>query len=419
MIQEFLDDPEISEKVVDRKIDAKVDEIPKILKKFKSKTLLINTEKGRVIANLCAKRNKIKNLWNITHRTLLDAVENPKKSRVTTHGKVKENIIKEESINLNKIPISKYYNNGAGKYITTGVLVAKDPEYGRNISFHRMLVLGKDKLTARLVENRDTYTYYNRALERGEELEVAICIGLHPAVLFGAATSVDIRRDELEIASALMNDIDGGLNLIKCETVDLEVPDAEFVLEGTITGETAPEGPFVDITGTYDFIREQPIIKLNSIMHRDDPIYHSLLPASPEHLILMGMPRESTMLGEVKKVCNVSDLCLTEGGSGWLHSAISINKKSDDDAKKAINAAFIGHKSLKHVVIVDDDINIHDPSEIEWAIATRFQADKGLVLIKDAKGSSLDPSSRKGRTAKMGLDATKPIGREEFDKVLD
>ena len=154
-------------------------------------------------------------------------------------------------------------------------------------------------------------------------------------------------------------------------------------------------------------------------MHKDGPIYHSLLPASPEHLILMGMPRESTILQEVGKVVDVSDVCLTEGGSGWLHCAVAINKKFNDDAKKAINAAFIGHKSLKYVVIVDNDINIHNPGEVEWAIATRFQADKGLVVVKNVKGSSLDPSSHGGLTAKMGLDATKPIGKEGFDRALD
>ncbi|ODS41262.1 hypothetical protein BEH94_04355 [Candidatus Altiarchaeales archaeon WOR_SM1_SCG] len=412
MIHEILSNKE----VIDRKIDARAGEIPEILKKFKRETLLIDTEKGRVIANLCSERNKIKNLFSISPETLLHAIENPREARIKSGGKVKENIIKQDSINLNNIPISKYYTCDAGKYITTGVVVTKDPEYGRNISFHRMLVLGKDKLTARLVENRDTHTYYNRAIERGEELEIAICIGLHPAVLFAAATSVSIERDELEIASALMN---GNLNLIKCETVDLEVPDAEFVLEGKITKETAPEGPFVDITGTYDFVRHQPIIKLNSIMHRNDPVYHSLLPASHEHLILMGMPRESTILREAGKVCDVTDLCLTKGGSGWLHCVISINKKFNDDAKKAINAAFSGHKSLKHVVVVDNDINIHNPKEVEWAIATRFQADKDMVVIKGAKGSSLDPSSYGGLTAKVGVDATKPIGGEGFDRVSD
>lgn len=411
MIQEILNNPQI----VDRKIDAKSDEIPEILKKFKRETLLLNTEKGRAVANLCSDRNKIKNLFNITPETLLNAIENPKKVKIKGDGKVKENIIERDSINLNNIPISKYFKGDAGKYITTGVIVTKDPEYGRNISFHRMLVLDKDKLAVRLVENRDTHTYYNRALERGEELEIAICIGLHPAVLFAAATSVAVEKDELEIASALM---DGNLNLIKCETFDLEVPDAEFVFEGTIERETAPEGPFVDITGTYDFVRQQPVIKLNSIMHKNNPVYHSLLPAFPEHLVLMGMPREPTILREAGKVCEVKDVCLTEGGSGWLHCVISINKKHEDDGKNAINAAFAGHKSLKHVVVVDNDINIHNPGEVEWAIATRFQADKGLVVVKNVRGSSLDPSSHGGLTAKMGLDATKPIGGEGFDRAV-
>jgi UbiD family decarboxylase len=189
--------------------------------------------------------------------------------------------------------------------------------------------------------------------------------------------------------------------------------EAEFVLEGWITKELADEGPFVDLTGTYDLVRRQPIIEIQRITHRRDPLYHALLPGRLEHKLLMGMPREPTILAEVNKVARCLNVHITPGGASWLHAVVQIAKQAPDDGRKAIAAALRGHASLKHVVVVDEDINIFDPHDVEWAIATRFQADRDLIVLADQPSSSLDPSAhhvpgQKSRTAKMGLDATIP-----------
>ncbi|MEM2974386.1 MAG: UbiD family decarboxylase, partial [Candidatus Micrarchaeia archaeon] len=212
------------------------------------------------------------------------------------------------------------------------------------------------------------------------------------------------------------------LHTARCKTVDIEIPaDSELVLEGRITKETHAEGPFVDLTETYDIVREQPVLEVKKITHKKDPIYHALLPGGLEHKMLMGMPREPTIFHEVSKVVECKDVYVNPGGCSWLHGIVQIKKKKEDDGMKAIEAAFKGHTSMKHVVIVDDDINIYDPLSVEWAIATRFQA-KTRMIIRQEAGSSLDPSADPDtrETSKVGIDATKPLVSKgkNFDKAL-
>jgi UbiD family decarboxylase len=214
--------------------------------------------------------------------------------------------------------------------------------------------------------------------------------------------------DEMSIAQAL-----APTPMVACAN-GIRVPaEAEFVLEGRITRRLASEGPFVDLTGTYDFVRQQPIIEIDRITHRRDAIYQALLPGRLEHRLLMGMPREPTIYAEVNKVARCLNVHVTPGGASWLHAVVQIAKQAPDDGLRAIAAAFRGHGSLKHVWVVDEDVNPFDPHDVEWAVATRFQADRDLVVLTDQPSSSLDPSARhtpgqKSRTAKMGLDATVP-----------
>ena len=197
----------------------------------------------------------------------------------------------------------------------------------------------------------------------------------------------------------------------------LEVPsECDYVFEGRITFDTAKEGPFVDITGTYDYVREQPVIKIDKIWACKDPYFQFILPGGNEHYLFMGLPREPIMYKTVKQaVPRTHAVRLTEGGCCWLNGVVSITKNKEGDGRNAIMAAFTGHPSLKNVIIVDEDIDIFDDKEVEWAVATRFQADR-VFIIKDAAGSSLDPSAE-GTTAKMGIDATIPLKRDRKDFV--
>ena len=363
-----------------------------------------------VAAGLLSSKDLIARGLGISKEQLLPklsaALEKPLAPDVVDQGGCQE--IVEQDVDLTKLPIMRYTEKDGGKYAPSAVAIIKDPEFKtRNMCFHRLMLLDKNHFAARIVENRGTDMALKKA---GGELDVAFCIGNSTAVLLSAATTLPMGVDELGMANALEK-----TGLVKCKTVDLEVPkDSEIILEGRITKEKAPEGPFLDLTGIVDRVRQQPIVEIKCITHRQNPIYQTILAGRNEHKFLMGMPKEPTILKELNKVCDCRDVYITPGGCSWLHAVVQIRKQNSDDGKKAITAAFEGHKSLKHCVVVDEDINIYDPHDVEWAIATRFQADKNAIILSNQPGSSLDPSGdltegKKATTAKAGLDATAPL----------
>jgi 2,5-furandicarboxylate decarboxylase 1 len=367
-----------------------------------------------VVAGLVSSKELIARALGIRKEQLLHklsaAIENPVPPDVAEKGECQETVEKE--VDLTRLPIMRYTEKDGGKYIASAVAIVKDPEFGsRNMCFHRLMLLDKNRFVARIVENRGTDTALKKA---GGELDIALCIGNSTAVLLAAATTLPMGVDELGMANALEK-----TQLVKCKTIDVEVPkDCEIVLEGRITKEKTSEGPFLDLTGTVDRIRQQPVIEIKCVTHRQNPIYQTILAGRNEHKFLMGMPKEPTIFNEVNKVCECKDVYITPGGCSWLHAVVQIKKQSSDDGKKAIAAAFEGHKSLKHCVIVDDDIDIYNPHEVEWAIATRFQADKNAIILPNQPGSSLDPSGdltegKKATTCKAGLDATVPFGKTD------
>ncbi|UCD13506.1 MAG: UbiD family decarboxylase, partial [Thermoplasmatales archaeon] len=318
---------------------------------------------------------------------------------------------------LNKIPILYHLDGDGGRYATATVSTIKDPDTGRNVSYHRLMEIGKNKFTARLIKKRQTRTTYDKV---EGDLEMAVCIGNSVAVMIAASLGPPSGVDEFSIANALDK-----TPMVKCITKDLEVPaETEFVMEGRLTRELDREGPFVDLTETRDFERQEPVFVVDCITYRNDAMYQALIPGRLEHKTLMGMPKEPTIYSEVSKVVECKNVLVTMGGGSWLHGVVQIHKKYPDDGKKAIEAAFNGHKSMKHVIIVDDDVDIYNPNAIEWAIATRFQGDKDLLIKTDQPGSSLDPSSKheagkKTLTTKMGVDATIPshIDKSKYEVV--
>ncbi len=377
-----------------------------------------------VVGGLVSSKELIARALNIKKEQLLhklsNAIENPVRPDVVEKGECQE--IVEKDVDLTKLPIMRYTEKDGGKYIASAICIIKDPELGRNTCFHRLMLLGKNRFVARIVEERGTDSALKKS---GGELDIAICISNSTAVLLAAATSLPKGVDEMGMANALEK-----TELVKCKTIDIEVPkDCEIVLEGRITKERTSEGPFLDLTGIIDRVRQQPLIEINCITHRENPVYQTILAGRNEHKLLMGMPREPTIFNEVNKVCECKDVYITPGGCSWLHAVVQIKKRNPDDGKKTIEAAFKGHSSLKHCIVVDDDINIYDPNDVEWAIATRFQADKDAVILPKQRGSSLDPSGdltegKKATTCKMGLDATIPLKetgkgfkKEEYRRV--
>lgn len=398
-------------------------EVAKILREHPKDVLIFENVKGydmKIISGICNTRDKIARGISVTvpeiTKRIMKATENP--IPVKNVENIKENFNTQKEPDLSKIPVPTYYKKDGGAYITAGVVIAKDPETGiRNASIHRMLVSGKDKLGIRIVP-RNLYTYYKKAEEMDKPLDIAIAIGMHPATLLATTTSVPITTDELEVANNFHN---GNMKLIKCESVDLDVPDAEIIMEGKILPhEREPEGPFVDLTDTYDVVREEPIININKIHYKKDPFYHAIMPAGFEHRLLQGLPQEPRIYNAVLNIVpTVQNVVLTEGGCCWLHAAVSIKKQTQGDGKNVLMAALAAHPSLKHAIVVDEDVDIFDPEDLEYAIATRVKGDDDIMIVPGARGSSLDPCAKPdGTTTKIGVDATKPLDKlEKFERV--
>jgi len=383
-------------------------EIANVLNSLGEQPTVFENVKGydfKVFGGITSSRDIIASALDTTKEkllhTLVAALREPKEPEMVENAPCQEVVINEPD--LNKFPLLTHLEGDGGRYATASVAVIKDPETGRNLCYHRLMQLDKDKLSARLIPKRQTRTTYDKT---DGDLEIAICIGTSVPVMVAASLGPPPGVDELGIANAL-----GKTDLVKCKTKDLEVPaDAEIVLEGRLTKMLDKEGPFVDLTETRDFERREPVFVVDCITHRKDAMYQCLLAGRMEHKILMGMPKEPTIYDEVSKVVACTNVLVTLGGGSWLHGVVQIKKHNNDDGKKAIEAAFKGHRSMKHVLVVEEDVDIFDSTALEWALATRFQADKDAVIMSGQPGSSLDPSGdhsgKKTMITKVGLDAT-------------
>ncbi|MDY9924807.1 UbiD family decarboxylase [Methanosarcina sp.] len=391
-------------------------EASRIAKKTKAPVLFHDISGSKVIMNLLGSRDELASMLGVPKEEIIK-----KLSEVSPEGEVRlvsesptlETI--EDEVDLTKLPILTHFEKDGAPYITAGIVVS---EYGgvMNASIHRLMLVGKDKLAARLVPPRHTYLLHKKAAEKGEPLPVAIVLGCDPTIIYATSTRVPVGK-EFEYAAALRG---APIELFECSN-GIKVPHSEIVLEGYVDPiEKVDEGPFVDITGTYDVVRKEPVIRITRIIHRKDPIYHGILPAGPEHLLMMGVPYEPRIYRAVGEVTTVKNVVLTEGGCCYLHAVVQIEKQTEGDAKNAIMAAFAAHTSLKHVVVVDEDINIFDPNDVEFAIATRVKGDMDILIIPNVRGSSLDPrGAPDGTTTKMGVDATKIlIEKENFERAI-
>ncbi len=413
--------------IIKKSIDPKF-EIAAIVSKVGGRqAILFETVKGsriRVASNILGSRERFSLAIGAKKERLIHSYVTERMKRTAEPKKVsKAHFEENSSSNLKDLPIVTHFEKDAGAYITSSIVFAKNQETGnQNASIHRLLLLDDRHLAIRMVEGRHLHKCFLFAKELGQDLKVSIVIGVHPAISIAAAYQAAYRTNEMTIANSLLH---GKLTVTWSNYSHLFIPTlSEIVLEGRILRDRTEEEWMVEALRTYDLKRRQPVLELDRIKFRNNAIFHDILPGFLEHQLLMGLPVEAKVFEGVKNVVpSALAVHLTEGGCTWLHAVIQIRKHLEGEPKNALLAAFASHPSLKMAVVVDEDINPTDPLAVEYAICTRCQADKGLVVVTNVKGSSLDPSSDQHNllTTKVGIDATatllKPKERFEVAKI--
>jgi 2,5-furandicarboxylate decarboxylase 1 len=402
--------------IIKKKVSTKFEIAAVTAKVDGAKALLfenVKDSKFRIVSNLVGTRKRFAYAVGSTqdniHEKVISAINHASKPKIIQKAEFMEN----HSRDLFTLPIVTHFEKEPGPFITSSIIYTKNQEMGtQNSSFNRLLRIDKKHFSIRMVEGRHLHRTFIFAKEHGEDLKVAISIGVHPAVSIAGAYQADWGKDELNIANTLLNK---KLTLYISPYSQMHVPsDSEIIIEGRILKDKTYKEWMVEMLRTYDFKRPQPVFELDRIYYRNNPIFHDVLAGYGEHQLLMGMPIEAKINRDLKQVLpQTQKVVLTEGGCKWLHAVVQISKKRDSDPRKAIKATFSAHRSLKNVIIVDEDIDPSNPVEVEYAMATRFQADRDLVIVPRVRGSSLDPSSDQKNllTTKMGVDATKPFSK--------
>jgi 2,5-furandicarboxylate decarboxylase 1 len=412
--------------VCDREVDP-IYELGAVLKHYENNVpILFNKVKGHkmpVIGGLYGNRDLYYDLMGVTrenriHR-IMDAIANPKPTKLLSNGPVKENIIKSNIDVARILPNPKFHEKDNGTFITSGLLVVKDPITGKRYTSVRRFQINKGNQISALITSK-TKDFFLELEKQNKGLEVAVVLGYDVHTLTASQISMDrYGIDKYEMDSALRGE---PLELVKCETVDLEVPAyAEIVLEGVILpNKREVEGPFGELMGYYGPAKPEPVMEVRCIMHRNNAIYQTAGPSREEHFS-NGLIREVELYYALKNMVDVKDVHVTIGGGCRFHVIAAINKKHEGDGKTAIIGALASEKNVKHAVIVDTDVDIFDPMDVEFALSSRVQAGKDVVIIPNALGSGLEASHvYYGLTDKMGIDATKPLKDPEgvFERAI-
>src|ERR1700686_758977 len=370
-----------------------------------------------VISGLVSDRQWIAEAMGVESSDLLarfqDAALNPLPWKEVKSAPVQEILHREVDLG-NQLPLPTHNEHDNGAYITAGLCISRNPATGvQNVSLHRLQLSGPNRLGALLLP-RHTHMFYEMADRAGAPLDIAIVIGADPLTLLASQAIAPIDFDELTIAGALHG---APLPVVKCVTNELRVPaEAEIIIEGRVLPNVRElEGPFGEFPQYYSEPAKRHVIEVTAVTQRKDALFHTIVGGGLEHLLLGGIPREATLLAHLRRSFpNVLGVHLARGGVCRYHLYVQIAKRQEGEAKNVMMGAFAGHYDVKHVIVVDEDVDIHNPAEVEWAVATRFQADKDLVIVPESQGSRLDPSTRHGVGAKMGMDATKPLDADEM-----
>ncbi len=391
----------------------------------RGKTILFRNIPGfegtSMINNLFADRSFLAAIFGCAQETVQELLEERYSKRIppvmVKEGPVQEKVFLGEEIDIFGFPFIQHAPKDGGRYNSAGIVIAKDPRTGiRNCSINRMQLKGRNVTGFRMSPRQDLESYYNAAKELGQRLELAVSIGNHPLDLLAAASGPPRDVDELELAGAFRGE---AVELVKCKTVDLEVPArAELVLEGYLDPQEPwePEGPFGDFMEFYVPVMDNPLFHITAITCREHPILQAIHAGSRDDVTLLGTPREVEIARMLKSMnVDVRKISL-QICNNYLTGAVAIHKQLEDEPRNVMMGAFAAFKFLKNFVVVDEDVDVDNPKEILWAMSTRLRAEKGILVIPNAVGFGRDAYGI--HTAKLGIDATAPLGHwDEFERT--
>lgn len=388
-----------------------------------------------IIGNLFTSRARFETALNVQPGSLdaacSAALESPVAPRLVDQAPVQE-VVHDAPLDLSALlPVPHWFAKEAAPYITAGVIVARDPETGRrNVSIARLRLEGGSRLMAGIAKNHHLYMLADKARLRGHPLEIAVAVGNHAAVLLASQMYVGLGDDEFDLAGGLLGE---PVDLVKCRTVDLEVPaHAEIVLEGILLpDQLIEEGPVSEFPGFYVSYGPGIAAEISCVTHRRDAIYQAILPGyASEHCLLGAVAIGATLTRDLKRsIPAVRRVLVTEGGMGRLHAVISMHRPRLGEGKRAVLLAMGLVNLLKHVTVVEDDVDIEDPRQVEWSVAARFRGHEDLIVLPGVKADRCDPVHEDLVITKIGLVATTRPGdgesgsRSEFagppDDILD
>jgi len=370
-----------------------------------------------VVSGFISKRAWIAEALGVPEKDLLGhfsrAVENPLPWQEVSPLEAQVQQVVHEDVDIRSLlPIPRHNEHDSAPYISAGLVIARNPKTGvQNVSINRIQITDPNRM-AMLILPRHLHAYHAAAEQASVSLPVAVVIGASPATLLASQAILPIDFDELTVAGALEGK---PLRVVKCQTSEVRVPAcSEIVIEGhLLPGVREPEGPFGEFPKYYSPQEKREVIAIDRVTHRRNPLYHTIVPAAMEHLLLGGIPREATLLNHLtRSFPNVIDVHLSVGGVCRYHLYVKLRKTHEGQPKNVIMGAFGGHYDIKQVIVVDEDVDVHDPEQVEWAVATRFRPDRDLIVVSGAQGSILDPTTDHGIGAKWGLDATRPLHYE-------
>jgi 2,5-furandicarboxylate decarboxylase 1 len=378
---------------------------------------LVSTRKRLAVAMGCSERDVAPRFE--------EGVRHPIDARLVSDAPCQEVVVEGNRVDLTSIPIPLMHVKDGGPYISATLVVSKDPQYGRNVGSYRLMYRTPRETGIDLVSPSDMRRYYQRALDAGKPLEIAVAVGVHPFEMLAASYKAPIDVDEFAIAGGLHGK---PVELVRCRTVDLEVPaDAEFVLEGELLpiGWTVDEGPFGEFSHITGDIKWNPVFRVKCITRRRDPIFYML--QMPWENDWLAAPVTEAAGLQALRVASVEPVAIRApvGACGYWTLIASIRKRPGE-GKNAL-LALLSVAEVKLAIVTDDDIDIYNPDDLDWALTFRVQADHDVLIVSGARGKHIDPSVRawaagKGglpTTAKLGIDATIPEGvpRTQYERL--